>query len=84
MLEGKTILVTGVGTGLGREVACQCVRDGARVVLGARTASQLEAVAREADPSGERVATVPVDIRPLFPLAGESGDPLAIDLQRAP
>lgn len=62
MLSGKTILVTGVGTGLGREVACQCIRDGARLVLGARTAGRLEAVAKEADPSGERVAVVPTDI----------------------
>ncbi len=62
MLSDKTIIVTGVGTGLGREVACQCVRDGASVVLGARTVSQLEAVAKEADPSGERVAVVPTDI----------------------
>jgi NAD(P)-dependent dehydrogenase (short-subunit alcohol dehydrogenase family) len=62
MLEKKTILVTGVGSGLGREVACQCVRDGANVVIGARTRDQLEAVAGEADPSGERVAVVPTDI----------------------
>ena len=62
MLQGKTIVVTGVGSGLGREVACQCVRDGARVVIGARTEAQLAAVAREADPGGERVAAVPTDI----------------------
>ena len=62
MLEDKTVIVTGVGTGLGREVACQCGRDGAKLVLGARTASQLEAVAGEVDPSGERVALVPTDI----------------------
>ncbi len=62
MLDGKTILVTGVGSGLGREVACQCVRDGAKVVIGARTKDQLDAVAAEADPSGERVAVVPTDI----------------------
>ncbi len=62
MLEGKTVVVTGVGGGLGREVACQCVRDGANVVLGARTEAQLEAVAKEADPSGERVAVVRTDI----------------------
>ncbi len=62
MLHGKTVLVTGVGSGLGREVACQCVRDGANVVLGARTESQLAAVAQEADPSGERTAVVRTDI----------------------
>lgn len=62
MLEGKTIIVTGVGSGLGREVACQCVRDGANVVLGARTQSQLEAVAKEADPSGQHVAVASTDI----------------------
>ena len=62
MLEGKTVIVTGVGTGLGREVACQCVRDGANVVLGARTPEQLDAVAKEADSSGEHVAVVPTDI----------------------
>ena len=62
MLEGKTVIVTGVGAGLGREVACQCARDGANVVLGARTPAQLEAVAKEADSSGERTLTVPTDI----------------------
>lgn len=62
MLENKTIIVTGVGTGLGREVACQCARDGANVVIGARTEKQLQAVAAEADPSGERVEVVPTDI----------------------
>lgn len=62
MLAGKTIVVTGVGRGLGREVACQCVRDGASVVLGARSESRLEALAKEADPSGQRVAVVPTDI----------------------
>lgn len=62
MLEGKTVVVTGVGSGLGREVACQFVRDGANVVLGARTPSQLEAVAKEADPGGTRAVAVRTDI----------------------
>lgn len=62
LLAGKTIVVTGVGTGLGREVASAVVRDGANLVIGARTESQLEAVANELDPSGERVAYVPTDI----------------------
>ncbi len=62
LLDGKTVIITGVGTGLGREVACRCVADGARVVLGARTAAQLEAVAAEVDPTGAQVAAVPTDI----------------------
>jgi NAD(P)-dependent dehydrogenase (short-subunit alcohol dehydrogenase family) len=39
------------------------LRDGARVVLAARTESALEATARELDPSGERVAYARTDIR---------------------
>jgi NAD(P)-dependent dehydrogenase (short-subunit alcohol dehydrogenase family) len=62
ILQGKTVLVTGVGGGLGRECATSALRDGARVVLAARTAETLEATAAELDPSGERVATHVTDI----------------------
>jgi NAD(P)-dependent dehydrogenase (short-subunit alcohol dehydrogenase family) len=62
ILEGKTLLVSGVGAGLGREVARAALRDGANVVLGARTESALEEAARELDPSGERVAFARTDI----------------------
>jgi NAD(P)-dependent dehydrogenase (short-subunit alcohol dehydrogenase family) len=62
ILEGKTVLVTGVGGGLGRECAASALRDGAKVVLAARTAETLEATAAELDPSGERVATQVTDI----------------------
>jgi NAD(P)-dependent dehydrogenase (short-subunit alcohol dehydrogenase family) len=62
ILEGKTIIITGVGSGLGREMALAAVKDGANVVLGARTEKQLDAVAAEADPSGKQVATVVTDI----------------------
>ena len=62
LLAGKTIVVTGVGTGLGKEVAAAIVRDGANLVIGARTESQLAAVADELDPTGERVSYVATDI----------------------
>jgi NAD(P)-dependent dehydrogenase (short-subunit alcohol dehydrogenase family) len=62
ILQGKTVLVTGVGGGLGRECAASALRDGARVVLAARTAETLESTAAELDPSGERVATHVTDI----------------------
>lgn len=62
ILAGKTVLVTGVGAGLGRECAAAAVRDGANVVVGARTESVLEGVVAELDPSGKRVAACVTDI----------------------
>ena len=56
MLDGKTVIVTGVGGGLGRECAASALRDGANVVIAARTADALERTAAELDPSGEQVA----------------------------
>jgi len=63
LLEGKTVVVTGVGQGLGRECAAAALRDGARVVLAARTQETLETTAAELDPSGERVVPRVTDIR---------------------
>jgi NAD(P)-dependent dehydrogenase (short-subunit alcohol dehydrogenase family) len=62
ILEGKTVVVTGVGPGLGGEVAKLVVRDGGNAVLAARTADKLAAIAAELDPSGSRVAQLPTDI----------------------
>lgn len=62
LLEGKTVIVTGVGPGLGRECAASARREGADVVLAARTASTLAEIAAELDPTGEHVATQVTDI----------------------
>jgi NAD(P)-dependent dehydrogenase (short-subunit alcohol dehydrogenase family) len=62
ILEGKTVVVTGVGPGLGGEVARIVLRDGGNVVLAARTADKLAAIADEIDPSGKRVAQLATDI----------------------
>ena len=51
-----------MGSGLGSEITRLAIRDGANVVLAARTAATLEALAAEIDPGGERVAVVPTDI----------------------
>jgi NAD(P)-dependent dehydrogenase (short-subunit alcohol dehydrogenase family) len=77
ILEGRTVLVTGVRAGLGAEVARLALRDGANVVIAARTEKVLEATAGELDPSGERVAWArtdiadPADCEALVKLAGE-------------
>jgi NAD(P)-dependent dehydrogenase (short-subunit alcohol dehydrogenase family) len=62
MLEGKTVIVTGVGGGLGRECVAAALREGANVVLAARTQETLDDVAAQLDPSGEHVAAVVTDI----------------------
>jgi NAD(P)-dependent dehydrogenase (short-subunit alcohol dehydrogenase family) len=62
MLKGKTVVVTGVGGGLGRECAASALRDGANVVLAARTGATLETTSAELDPSGDHVAAHVTDI----------------------
>lgn len=62
LLQGKTVIVTGVGGGLGRECVASALREGANVVMAARTESTLDETAAELDPSGERVATQVTDI----------------------
>ena len=62
ILEDRTLVVSGVGAGLGREVTRLALRDGARVVMAARTESVLEQTARELDASAGRVAYARTDI----------------------
>jgi NAD(P)-dependent dehydrogenase (short-subunit alcohol dehydrogenase family) len=62
LLEGKTVIVTGVGAGLGRECAASALREGANVVMAARTQETLDTAAAELDASGQRVAAVATDI----------------------
>ncbi|GGW60222.1 SDR family oxidoreductase [Streptomyces caelestis] len=62
LLAGKTVVVSGVGAGLGRQVAAAVVRDGGRAVLGARTEAKLAKTAAELDPDGSRTAYRATDI----------------------
>src|SRR5438552_4226917 len=62
ILQGKTVVVSGVGPGLGREVVSISLRDGANVVMAARGADRLASLARELDPSGEHTAAIATDI----------------------
>ena len=62
IVKDKTIVITGVGPGLGREITACSLRDGANVVIGARTESRLKETAKELEPSGERLAYRATDI----------------------
>ncbi|RXU21371.1 3-oxoacyl-ACP reductase, partial [Pseudomonas syringae] len=41
-LDGKTILVTGASSGIGRQIAVSCARRGARLVITGRDAERLQ------------------------------------------
>ena len=62
LLAGKVVIVCGIGPGLGRSIALRSARQGADVVLAARTAARLEEVAREVTALGRRALAVPADI----------------------
>ncbi len=69
LLTGKTVLVTGVGVGLGVETAQAVLDAGGQVVIGARKADRIAATATELDPSGARVLAHPVDINDVESVA---------------
>jgi NAD(P)-dependent dehydrogenase (short-subunit alcohol dehydrogenase family) len=62
LLDGKVVLVSGVGPGLGRDVALRCAAEGAAVVLGARTLERVEKLAVEVQAAGGRATPVALDV----------------------
>ncbi len=62
MLKEKVVVISGVGPALGTALALRCARDGADLVLAARTADRLDEVAKQVDGTGRRAVAVPTDI----------------------
>lgn len=63
LFAGRTVLVTGAGTGIGRAIACLFGRLGARVVVCGRTPAKLEATASLLSRIGARCVVQPTNIR---------------------
>lgn len=63
-LAGKTVLVTGASSGIGRGIALECAKMGARVVATGRSAERLAETLAELPPaaSGEEHLAVPADL----------------------
>ncbi|MDT4936491.1 MAG: hypothetical protein QOG80_162 [Pseudonocardiales bacterium] len=62
LLEKKVVVVAGIGPGLGRSIALQSAKQGADLVLAARTESRLAEVADEVAALGRRAISVGTDI----------------------
>lgn len=69
-LAGKTIVITGASRGIGREIALRCARDGANIVVGAKSAEPhpklpgtIFSVAEEVTREGGQALPIKVDVR---------------------
>jgi citronellol/citronellal dehydrogenase len=69
-LKDKVIFITGASRGIGREIALRCARDGAKIVLAAKTAEQhptlegtIHTVAKEIEAAGGVALPLQVDVR---------------------
>ena len=62
-MKDKVVFVIGGGTGIGRETAMLCAKNGAKaVIIGGRRIDKLQAAAKELSQSGCQVLTVAVDV----------------------
>jgi NAD(P)-dependent dehydrogenase (short-subunit alcohol dehydrogenase family) len=59
-LEGKTLLITGASSGIGRATAIECSKMGAKVFLTARNKERLEQTLNEMEGEGHKI--IPADL----------------------
>jgi hypothetical protein len=60
--SNKVAILTGAGSGIGKETARRLVEEGAKVAINGRNKAKLEAAAKEIDPNGKNIAILAGDI----------------------
>ena len=66
-LDGKTAIVTGASSGIGRAIAEKLGEAGAHVYLAGRTVSAMEASKKRIEQAGERAVVVGFDVLVVRP-----------------
>lgn len=77
-LAGQVAVITGAGRGIGRAVATRLAREGAAVVLAARSSGELDAVAREIAETGGRALAASTDVSDESAVGGLAARTLAV------
>ncbi|WP_180028997.1 NAD(P)-dependent oxidoreductase [Acinetobacter sp. YH16032] len=69
-LQGKTLFITGASRGIGREIALKAAKDGANIVVAAKTSTEhsklsgtIHSVAKEIEAAGGRALAIQLDVR---------------------
>lgn len=62
-LEGKTVLITGGGSGLGKNMAAFCALYGAQVIISGRRKEVLDQAAKELSQNGAEIFPIVCDVR---------------------
>jgi len=69
-LKNKTIIITGASRGIGREIALKCAKDGANIVIAAKSAEAhpklpgtIFSVAEDVERAGGRALAIQLDVR---------------------
>ena len=69
-LQGKTLFITGASRGIGREIALRAAKDGANIVIAAKSAEPhaklpgtIHSVAAEVEAAGGKALALQVDVR---------------------
>jgi NAD(P)-dependent dehydrogenase (short-subunit alcohol dehydrogenase family) len=62
LLKDKTVIITGVGPGMGRKLSLLAAKDGAKVAVSARSEGFVRDVVREIEAAGGTALGVPTDV----------------------